>query len=241
MTDDSRPPFILPDSVLMRRRGLLEGAMPQPLPRQWAEHLELLTADGKLTGVDDMLALMQRELDRLQEQIDPDDEPDRHSETVLAAATAGILSAQAEQAQRESRREVYFSLLLGYLYGRLTKPGQRSEREAAVSSLVAEELSRTEGQRQVGLRSVEDEREAGRQWMREKAKEIWRKDRNREMRISEVASVVREGVLKEAEKRQAQGDDGPRKYWAKSPGKIREAISKVAPDYAAKPGRPPRK
>lgn len=131
MRDDSRPPFILPDSVLRRRRGLLEGAMPRPLPRQWAEHLELLTADGKLTSVDDMLALMQRELDRLQEQIDLDDEPDRHSETVLAAATAGVLSEKTEQARRESRREVYFALLLGYLYGRLTKPGKKSETESA--------------------------------------------------------------------------------------------------------------
>lgn len=133
MTDDSRPPFILPDSVLRRRRGLLEGAMPQPLPRRWAEHLELLTADGKLTSVDGMLALMQKELDRLQEQIDSADEPDRHSETVLAAATAGMLSEKAEQAQRESRREVYFALLLGYLYGRLTKPGKKSEAESAAA------------------------------------------------------------------------------------------------------------
>lgn len=133
MTDDSRPPSILPDSVFPRRRGLLEGAMPQPLPRQWAENLELLTADGKLTGVDDMLALIEKELDRLQEQIDPDDEPDRHSETVLAAATAGVLREKAEQAQQESRREAYFGLLLGYLYGRLTKPGKKSEAESAAA------------------------------------------------------------------------------------------------------------
>lgn len=137
MTDDSHPPFVLPDSVLKRRRGLLESAMPeaQAPPRQWAEHLELLTADSKLTSVDDMLALMQSELDRLQDQIDPDEEPDRHSETVLAAATTGILSEKTGQEQRESRREVYFSLLLGYLYGRLTKPGQKQERESAVDLL----------------------------------------------------------------------------------------------------------
>ncbi|MDZ7852324.1 MAG: hypothetical protein U5L98_06660 [Halomonas sp.] len=133
MTDDSCPPFILPDSVLKRRQGLLEGAMPKPLPRQWAEHLELLTADGKLTSVDDMLTLMRAELDRLQEQIDADEEPDRHSELVLAAPMAEMLDEKTDLEQRESRREVYFGLLLGYLYGRLTKPGKKSEAEASTA------------------------------------------------------------------------------------------------------------
>jgi hypothetical protein len=140
-TDDARPPFIPPDSVLRRPRGLLEGAMPEPPPRKWAEHLELLTADGKLTSVDDMLAPMQRELERLQQQIDADDEPDRHSETVLAAATASVLVGKASPEQRSSHREVYFSILLGYLYGRLTKPGKKSEGEA-VGALVKLRLDR---------------------------------------------------------------------------------------------------
>ncbi|WP_404298109.1 hypothetical protein [Halomonas sp.] len=133
MTDDSRQPFILPDSVLKRRRGLLEAAMPEAPPRQWAEHLELLTTKGKLTSVDDMLALMRRELDRLQEHIGADEEPDRHSETVLAAATAEMLDERTEPERRENRREVYFALLLGYLYGRLTKPGKKSEAQAAAA------------------------------------------------------------------------------------------------------------
>lgn len=130
MTNDSQPPFILPDSVFPRRRGLLEAA-PEAPPRQWAEHLELLTADSKLTSVDDMLGLMQKELDRLQEQINPDDEPDRHSETVLAAATASFLDSKASPEQRSNHREVYFSILLGYLYGRLTKPGEKAMSESA--------------------------------------------------------------------------------------------------------------
>lgn len=133
MMDDSRPPFVLPDSVLKRRPGLIEGAMPEPPPRQWAEHLELLTADGKLTSVDDMLALMQRELNRLQDQIDSDEEPDRDSETVLAAAMAEMLDERTGAEQRESRKEVYFALLLGYLYGRLTKPGKKSEAQSSAA------------------------------------------------------------------------------------------------------------
>ncbi|MEQ6916653.1 hypothetical protein [Halomonas aquatica] len=129
MTDNSPSPFILPNSVLKRRPGLLEGAMANPSPRQWAEHLELIKADGKLTSVDDMLALMRSELDRLQEQIDSDKELDRHSETVLAAATVDLLDEGNAPEQRESHRDVYFALLLGYLYGRLTKPGKKSEAE----------------------------------------------------------------------------------------------------------------
>lgn len=78
MSDYAHPPFILPDSVLKRRHGLLEGVMPEPPPRHWAEHLELLTADGKLNSVGNILVLMRSELDRLQDQIDFDEEPDRH-------------------------------------------------------------------------------------------------------------------------------------------------------------------
>lgn len=129
--DDSHPPFALPDSVLKRRRGLLESAMPEAPPRQWAEHLELLTTESKLTCVDEMLALMQSELDRLQDQIDADEEPDRHSETVLAAATASFLDSKASPEQRSNHQEVYFSILLGYLYGRLTKPGEKAMSESA--------------------------------------------------------------------------------------------------------------
>lgn len=133
MTDESHPHFILPDSVLQRRRGLLEGAMPEPPPNQWAEHLELLTADGKLTSVDDMLELMHNELGRLKDQIDASEEPDRHSEAALAASTASFLDEKATPEQRGVHRELYFAILLGYLYGRLTKPGKKSEKEATIT------------------------------------------------------------------------------------------------------------
>ncbi|MGM0692766.1 MAG: hypothetical protein ACQEUN_05075 [Pseudomonadota bacterium] len=179
MPDDSRPPFILPDSVLKRRRGLLEGAMPEAPPRQWAEHLELLKADGKLTSVDDMLALMRIELDRLQEQIDPDVEPDRHSEAVLAAAMAEMLDAKIGSEQRESRQEVYFTLLLGYLYGRLTKSGVKQERETAIellqgrlqmqqvqSELQADRESRSKGGKKSRKMNLDEFEEAWLEWVK---------------------------------------------------------------------------
>ena len=187
MTDNSKPPFMLPDSVLRRRRGLLEGAMPQPLPHQWAEHLELLTADGKLTSVNDMLALMQKELDRLQEQIDSDDEPDRHSETVLAAATAGMLSEKAEQVQRKSRREVYFALLLGYLYGRLTKPGSKSMSEDAEAHIrvLQAQLPRKKG----GRKTAEQRKTAAKERMAE-AEQKWDRLAARGVPERERSSII---------------------------------------------------
>lgn len=169
MTDDSQPPFILPDSVFPRRRGLLETA-PEAPPRQWAEHLELLTADSKLTSVDDMLALMQKELDRLQEQVDSDEEPDRYSETVLAAATAGILSEKAGQAQREGRREVYFALLLGYLYGRLTKPGSKSMSEDAEAHI---KVLQAQFPRKKGGKQTAEQRQAEAKKRMAEAKQRW--------------------------------------------------------------------
>jgi hypothetical protein len=240
MTDDSTPRFILPDSVVKRPLGLIEGAMPNPRPRQWAEHLELLTTDGKFSSVGDMLELMHSELDRLQEQIDANEEPDRHSETVLAAATAEILDERAGQYQRENRRETYFAILLGYLYGRLTKPGKQSEREALGNYFVAKKLSQAEARRQAGPRSVEDEREAGRQWMREKAAAIWEKDHAQELLIGVVAAKVSNLVENEAKEREAMRDESVRK-WPKSLEKIRKAIRPVAPAYATKGGRPSRK
>lgn len=170
MYDDSRRPFILPDSVQKRRLGLIEGAMTAPPPHQWAEHLELLAADGRLTSVDDMLALMQNELDRLQEQIDSDEEPDRYSETVLAAVTAEMFDERIGPKQRESRREAYFAILLGYLYGRLTKPGKR-----AISESAAVHIRDYQAQikRRQGGRSSAEIKRAETALRMAKAKRIW--------------------------------------------------------------------
>lgn len=170
MSDDSRPPLILPDSVLKRRRGLLEGAMPEAPPRRWAEHLELLSADGKLTGVDDMLALMGSELDRLQQQIDTDDEPDRHSETILAAAAVEMLDDITGPEQRECRRAAYFSILLGYLYGRLTKPGKKAISERA--EVYIRDYQAQMKRRQGGQSNAESKKIETAERMTE-AKQIW--------------------------------------------------------------------
>ncbi|MDZ7854525.1 MAG: hypothetical protein U5L98_18300 [Halomonas sp.] len=170
MTDDSRTPFILPDSVLKRRGGLLGSAMPEAQPHQWAEHLELLTADGKLTSVADMLGLMRSELDRLQKQIDSEDEPDMHSEMVLAAAMAEMLDEKPAQKQLYGHREVYFALLLGYLYGRLTKPGKKTMRENAAVHI--RDYQAQIKRRQGGQINAESKRFEAAERMAE-AKQIW--------------------------------------------------------------------
>lgn len=233
MADESRPPFVLPDSVLRRRRGLLAGAMTNPPPHQWAEHLELLSAEGRLTSVEDMLALMRSELDRLQEQINPDDEPDRHAETVLAAATASVLDDRRLPVLR-------FSIILGYLYGRLTKPGKKSQEEVAAYSRLARELLHRESRRQRGPQSLEEQRENGRSWMRGEADKLWKQDHAKVLRIGEAVEIVRSKVGVEVQKRKDQGDEQPWKHWPKGADAIRKIIREVAPDYATKPGAPRR-
>ena len=234
MTDDSRLSSPIPES-LRKQHGLLVYP-PHTSPYEWAQHLEVLTAEGELSGIDDMLKLIQQELNRLQEQLDADAEPDRHSETKLAAAVATIL----EHRPGPDQAEIYFALILGYLYGRLTKPGEKTSRESAAHWIIAMDLLQREQKRERGPQSLEEKREAGRQWMREKASEIWAGDHEEELRIGAVAEKVRSMVEDEAKEREAIRDESA-KHWPRSLGAIQKAIRPVAPDYAKKPGRPPRK
>ncbi|MEQ6918025.1 hypothetical protein [Halomonas aquatica] len=172
MTDDSRPQLILPGSLLKRRLGLIEGAMPDPLPNQWAEHLELISKNGSLRGVDDLLALMLSELNRIQGQIDAYQEPDRHSETAMAAAMAELLDEWASPEQRGSLREVYFALLLGYLYGRLTKPGQKAMGEATKAHI---KVLQADHKRRQGAQISAEASKAEAAGKKAEAKRIWDK------------------------------------------------------------------
>lgn len=235
MSDDEQQFGLdIPPSVERRgNRGLIAGAMESPPPKPMADHLNLYDDDGASL---DGKALMEQMLAEMQQMATPTNA--KPTATSLGA-DFGIELAEdvlgqpaADDFQPDSVGLKV--ILLAYLYGKLTMPRRHEQRELIRHAIA-------DIRRGVALSSVEEERERGRQWMRDRASEIWGKDCTKELRIGEVASMVRDDALKKAERCRAQGDDGPRKHWPRSLDKIRKAIREVAPDSATKPGRPSRK
>lgn len=215
-----------------RRRGLIAGAMGSPPPKIMADELLLSGPDGLLHGRD-VLAQM---VDELRQMAPSSDEASPTSEYAADLCLELVKKIQHDTTDEDlaPMSNGHHLLLAGYLFGKLTMPSKKSHAEMSKHAIA-------DIRRQTGFWSRDAERERGKQWMRDRASEIWAKDHGREKRIGEVASMVHDDAVKEAQQRQAQGDDGPHKHWPRSLDKIRKAIREVAPDYATKSGRPSRK
>jgi hypothetical protein len=124
-------------------------------------------------------------------------------------------------------------LTIGYLYGRLTLPSREVQTEVVKHWM-------REHDRLAGTRGVEAERERGRKWMRDRAAKIWDEHHAEELGIGKVADMVKALVEKENEERKSRRDESA-KCWSKSLDRIKDAIRPVAPEYALKRGRPPKK
>jgi dsDNA-binding SOS-regulon protein len=131
--DGVKPDLKLPKSLLQRQKGLIEGAMSNPPNRRQAEHLALLTTDNQLADSQDLLLLIQNELARLLEQDSVDSE--QQEELGWCAATTDVILKKLKSTQSDHRQEVYFSILIGYLYGRLTKPSEQQVRDSALEEI----------------------------------------------------------------------------------------------------------
>jgi len=216
-----------------RRRGLIAGAMESPTPKPMADHLKLYDDDGDSL---DGKALMEQMLAEVEQMATPPDtKPTATSlgaDFAIELAEEVLSQATADDFQPDSVG--LKAILLAYLYGKLTMPRRHEHRELIKHAIA-------DIRRQTGFWSRDAERERGNQWMRDRASEIWGQDHSKELRIGDAATMVRDDAMKEAERCLAQGDEGPRKHWLKSLDTIRKTIREVAPDYATKPGRPPRK
>lgn len=214
-----------------RRRGLIAGAMESPPPKLMADHLKLYDDGGSLDGK----ALMEQMLAEMQQMATPlNAKPTATSmgaDFAIELAEVVLDQTTADDFQPDSVG--LKAILLAYFYGKLTMP-RRSEHRELIRHAIADI------RRQTGPWSVEAERERGRQWMKNRASELWGKDHAQALRIGEVANLVRDDVLEEVERRQKRGDEGPRKHWSKSCEAIRKVIRDIAPDYATKPGAPER-
>lgn len=235
MSDDEQTFGLdIPDDVQRHGsdRGLITGAMNTPPPKTMADELSLTSSDGLLHGRD-VLAQMVSELVQMARSSDEQAPATEYAADLCLKLVQEVQHSATDQ-ELERLSNGHRLLLAGYFYGKLTMPDKN--RHAEMSRHAIADI-----RRQTGFWSVDAERERGKQWMRERASEIWAEDHIKELRIGKVASMVHDDVVKEAEERQGQGDEGPHKHWPKSLDKIRATISKVAPDYATKPGRPPRK
>lgn len=235
MADDDQwfgldiPPHV---QKLGRSRGLIAGAMDKPPPKLMAD--DLLLANGeRLFHGQDILCQM---VDELSQMASSSDEASSPSEYTADLCLQLVKSIRHDAADSDlSPVSIGHRLLVaGYLFGKLTMPTKESHAEAT-KHLIADI------RRQTAFWHRDAERERGYQWMRLRACEIWEQDHNKGLRIGEVANMVRDDVVDETEKRQAQGDDGPRTHWPRSLNKIRKVIREVAPDSATKPGRPSKK
>nr|WP_299245353.1 hypothetical protein [uncultured Halomonas sp.] len=144
MTDKVSQFFSIPKSLKKRQRGLLESHVDRSHP--YAENLELLTAEGKAAGMENMLASMRSELDRLLVQTDPGKDPDTYNEILWAAITGDVLVRGDITELRADQREEYICFF-SFLYGRLTKPSDKSSRESGRVHIKAMfmELGRSKG------------------------------------------------------------------------------------------------
>ncbi|MBW6390216.1 hypothetical protein [Billgrantia antri] len=222
----------IPAHAQRRGRGLIAGAMENPPPKLMADHLELYDDDGASL---DGKALMEQMLAEMQQMATPlNAKPTATSlgaDFAIELAEDVLDQASADDFQPDSVG--LKAILLAYIYGKLTMPRRHEHRELIKHAIA-------DIRRQVGPSSVEAERERGRQWMRDRASEIWEQDHARELLIGEVAAKVQRLVNEEARERESMRDESVRK-WPKSLEKIRKAIRPVAPDYATRPGRPSRK
>lgn len=234
MSDDEQQFGLdVPNHTGLRGRGLLAGAMYSPPPNTIANHLDLYDDEGNSRHGQELLEQMLVEMQQM--VIPPNGKP---TATSMAAEIGISMAREVEELATKENLEPdsigHKMMLLGYIYGKLTMP-RRSEHRKLLRHAIADL------RRQAGPLSVQFEQERGRQWIEEKAMEIWRQDHDQELRISKVASLIRDDVLVEMKRCQEEGNDGPRKHWPKSLDKIKDTIRALAPDYAKKPGRPPRK
>lgn len=232
--DDQRFGLDIPPHVQKpgRSRGLIAGAMNNPPPKLMADDLLLANAERLLHGRD-LLSQMVDELSQMAASSDEASSPSEYTAD-LCLQLAKSIQHDATNSDLSPVSIGHRLLVAGYLFGKLTMPTKESHAEAS-KHLIADI------RRQTAFRDRDAERERGYQWMRRRAHEIWEQDHTRGLRVGEVANMVRDDVVNETEKRQAQGDDGPRKHWPRSLNKIRKVIREVAPDSAAKPGRPSKK
>ncbi|EWH03226.1 hypothetical protein [Halomonas sp. BC04] len=211
-----------------RSHGLIAGEMEPPPPKPQADDLMLTYGDDRveMSHGRDLLNQMTAELS----QMAGSNEEDIATHCIWLIRR--IQKAATEQ-ELEPLSNGHILLMLGYFYGKLTMPSRESHAEMTRHFIA-------EIRRQAGPLSVEAERERGRQWMRERAARIWGQDHTQELRISDVAAQVQSMIKDEEKEREAMRDESVRK-WPRSLGKIKEAIRLVAPEYAVRGGRPPRK
>lgn len=146
------------------------------------------------------------------------------------AAASGLLPDDQDE-EPPWERLANSLILISFLYGTLASPDSKEYKK--ILSMM--------GQQQAGPHHVEEERERGRQWMREQAVKLWEEDGDQQLRIGEAVTKVKGLVNTEISKRKSEGDDSPRKYWGTSFSAINKAIHPVAPDYATRKGRPKKK
>ncbi|WP_156821522.1 hypothetical protein [Halomonas smyrnensis] len=197
-------------------------------------HLRLVNSEGDMLNGKDLLNQMMDELQKVLASSDDSTSTAAEYATDMCMEMVRKVQAQVSKEELAPMSKGHFLLALGYLYGKLTMPDSRDYKELYRHYISDEE-------RQIPLRKVEAERERGRQWIKNCARQVWEQDHAKELRIGEVVKRVLDTVRKEVKRQQNQGNEGPRRYWPSSAPKIRELIREVAPDYAVRPGRPSRK
>lgn len=212
-----------------------EVSVPDILAKEglgsFAFKLETLHPDLESARLTGLLATVIQETDRLPKWWD------QSSEQASAARECHRQTMEAIEGLNSSEEHNYRRLLvIGYLYGRLTKPSREVKHELFRTRKEVEKLEEREERRLSGPRSVEAQREVGRQWMRNKAAEIWENDHSQELRIGKVTEMVKKLVEKEVAERKAMGDESAIN-WPRSIDIISKTIHPEAPPYAKKRGR----
>ena len=213
-----------------RSRGLIAGAMRNPPPKPMADHLELYDDKGSRVHGLELLRQMQVELHQMAT-------PSDRRPTATSMAADICISMVCEALEEATANDFspgsleYKTLQLAYNFGKLTKPG-RSEHRRLLKHMIADM------KRQTGWLGPKAVQKQGREWMRAQAVEIWRQDHAQQLLVIDVAREVRLLAQEEAEHCHALGDKGPLLYWGVSLSAIRKNISRVAPPYAQKSGRP---
>ncbi|MFW3615526.1 hypothetical protein [Billgrantia antri] len=195
-----------------------------------AAPIHLLGDEGEPRSEQDILLEILQQLRRLESS--KGNNSRRAYEIEFCTKLVERLLASSESPLSES--DPTAALLLGYFYRGLTLPSQEHYQAVTHETL---RLLHTEYSR--GKNDIKKCQEQGREWIQQKAGELWAKDRDKVRKVNSVAEEVQSLLQEEAERRHRDlGDPMPLLCWSTRLSHIRKIVSGVAPVYAKRPGRP---